>query len=193
MYSRAAFAAASRAAAASSPTASVVFNLTSPHRPRPIAFGEDVTAGPAPFPDLFATSPPSRQEVLTPASSLSSDQEAFRRGLFTTLQSASTSSAATGAVRTCGATAHAIAPKVTVMLGSQVLPMVSAAQFVSFFCSAILLGPKSPPPVSAQPGVRWLYVKLVEAAVAYWQVARGGRAVFDSCWAPRMCGLLGWY
>ena len=50
----------------------------------------------------------------------------------------------------------------------------------------MLLGPKSPSPVSAQPGVRWSYVNLVKAAVAFWHVVRGKRAVLDADWTPRM-------
>ena len=124
MYSRAAFVSASRAAAAASTPASVDSSLASPNCPYPIAFEGYVIEGPAPAPDLSVTSPPSPQEVLTPASSLSSDQEAFRRELFTTLQSAFISSAATGAVGTYEATFRAMVPKVTLKLGTQVLPMV---------------------------------------------------------------------
>ena len=49
-----------------------------------------------------------------------------------------------------------------------------------------MLGPKSASPVTPQQGVRWNYVKLVRAAVAYWRVVRGERALFDVEWAPRM-------
>ena len=49
-----------------------------------------------------------------------------------------------------------------------------------------MLGPKTPSHVTSQPGVRWNYVKLVKAAIAYWRVVRGERAVFDAEWTPRM-------
>ena len=49
-----------------------------------------------------------------------------------------------------------------------------------------MIGPKTASPVTSQPGVRWNYVKLVKAAVAYWHVVRGERAVFDVEWTPRM-------
>ena len=49
-----------------------------------------------------------------------------------------------------------------------------------------MLGPKSASPVTSQQGVRWNYVKLGKAAVAYWHVVRGDRAFFDAEWAPRM-------
>ena len=64
--------------------------------------------------------------------------------------------------------------------------MITDAQFFAFFGAVLLLGPKSPPPVSPQPGVRRNYVTLVKAAVAYWHVVRGERAVFDVEWSPRM-------
>ena len=77
-------------------------------------------------------------------------------------------------------------PNVTLKLGAQVLPMVSAPQFYSFCGSVVLLDPKSPSPSSGQPGVRWSYVELVKAAAAFRHVVRGERAAFDSGWTPRM-------
>ena len=126
MYSRAAFVSTSRAAAASSPPAYVDLSLTSPNCPRPVTCKGD----------LSVTSRPLPQAVLTPASSLSSDREAFHRELFATLQSAVTRSFETGTVRTYEATLRVIDPNVSTKLGTQVLPMASAAQFFSFFGSA---------------------------------------------------------
>ena len=63
-------------------------------------------------------------------------------------------------MRTYGATLRAIVLKVALKLGTQALPMVSAAQFFSVSGSAVLSGPKSPSTVSAQPGVRRSYVEL---------------------------------
>ena len=68
--------------------------------------------------------------------------------------------------------------------------MATEAQFLSFFGAVHILGPKSPPPASALPGVRWNYAKLVKAAAAHWRVAQGERAVFDAEWFPRMWGFL---
>ena len=48
-----------------------------------------------------------------------------------------------------------------------------------------MLGPKTTSPVTSQPGARWNYIKLVKAAVAYWHVVRGERAVVDVEWTPR--------
>ena len=62
--------------------------------------------------------------------------------------------------------------------------MSTEAQFFAFSGAVLLLGPKSPPPVSPQPGVRRNFVNLVEAAVAYVNV--GERAAFDVEWSPRM-------
>ena len=64
--------------------------------------------------------------------------------------------------------------------------MAAEAQFLSFFGAVLLLGPKSLSPASALHGVRWIYVKLVKAAVAHWHVVRGERAIFDAEWSPRM-------
>ena len=58
--------------------------------------------------------------------------------------------------------------------------MSAEAQFLPLFGAVPIVGPKSPPPVSGLPGVRWNYVKLVKAAVAHWHVARGERAIFDA-------------
>ena len=62
----------------------------------------------------------------------------------------------------------------------------AANQFYSFFGAVVLLGPKSPSPVCAQPVVCRSYVKLVKVAVSYWRVVRGERAVLDTDWTPRM-------
>ena len=132
MYARAFFASASRAAA------HVDLNLTIPDSPCPVAFEDDINESPAPCPGLSVSAPPLPQEVLTPASPLSSDQEVFRRGLSSTPQSSFTSSGDTGSVRTYEATFRVIATKVTMKLGSRVLPTSSASQFVSFFGSVIL-------------------------------------------------------
>ena len=64
--------------------------------------------------------------------------------------------------------------------------MAAEAQFLSFFGAVHILGPKSPSPASALPGVRWNYAKLVKATAARWRVAQGERAVFDAEWFPRM-------
>ena len=154
MFARTAFVAAGRAIAYAPPLVLVDLNLTSPDWPRPVAFEEDVNGGPAHSPDLSVTAPPLPQEPLTPASALSPNQEVFRRELFSTLQLAFASSAATGTVRTYGATLRVIVPGVAMKLGTQVLPTSSVSQVYSFFGSVSMLGPKSPSPVSAQPGVR---------------------------------------
>ena len=64
--------------------------------------------------------------------------------------------------------------------------MRSEAQFYSSFGAVVMLGPKSTSPVTPQQGVRRIYVKLVEAAVAYWHGVRGERAILDAEWSPRM-------
>ena len=88
-------------------------------------------AVPAP-PDLSAPAAPLARDVLPPASVLSPAQEAFRRDLFATLQSAFEVSAASGAVRRYEATLRNIAPEVTVRSGAPVLLMSTEAQFFAF-------------------------------------------------------------
>ena len=138
------------------------------------------------MPDLTASSGPLVRDALPPASVASPAQEAFRRELFDAAQSTSEVSAAAGAVRTYEATLRGVAPEVTAKLGPQVIPMIAEAQFFAFFGAILLLGPKSSYPAPSQPGVRWNYVKLVKAAVAYWRVVRFDRAVFGGEWPPRM-------
>ena len=70
-------------------------------------------------------------------------------------------STAFGTVRTYEAILRGFAPKAALTLGSPVLPISAEAQFLSFFGAVLILGPKSPSPVSGLPGVRWNYVKLV--------------------------------
>ena len=131
------------------------------------------------------SSNPLARDALPPASVASPAQKAFPRELRDAAQSTFEVSAAASTVRTYEATLRAIAPKVTLKLGSPVLPMCTKAQFFAFFGAVLLLGPESSSPASPQPGVRWNSVKLVKAAVACCHVARGGRAVFDGEWSPR--------
>ena len=112
----------------------------------PVAFDDDVTEAPEFAPDLSVSAPPSTQEELALASVLSPEQELFRQQLFSSLLPPFTASAAPGAKRTYVTTLRAVLPKVTLKLGRQVLPMISARQFCSFFGPAVLLGPKSPSP-----------------------------------------------
>ena len=137
-------------------------------------------------PDLSIASGTLVRDVLPPASDPSPEQEAFRRDLLEVVRPTFSASAASSTVHTYEAVLRGIVPKVMAKLGSAVLPMRTEAQFLSFFGGALMLGPKTPSHVTSQPGVRWNYVKLVRAAVAYWHVVRGERAVFDAEWTPRM-------
>ena len=129
MYARAAFESASRAASAARAQEQVDPDLSSPNRPCPVAFDEDITEAPGDFPDLSVAAPLSAQEVLVPAHTLSPDQGSFRQQLLATLQSAFSTSAASGTVRTYESALRAIAPKIALKLGAQVSPMRSACQF----------------------------------------------------------------
>ena len=176
----------SKRAAASVQTPPIDLDLAGPGRPCPVIIDEEPDGPSAPSPDLAASSAPLVRDALPPASASSSEQEAFRRQTFDEARSTFEVSAATGTGRTYGAILRGIAPNVTLKLGSQMLPMSAEAQFLSFFGAVLLLGPTSPYPVSALPGVRWNYVKLVRAAVAHWRVVRGDRAILDTEWPPRM-------
>ena len=186
MFSHAAFSVVSKKAAASARAPPVDLNLSGPNRPCPLIVDEDPGAPSITLPYLAASSAPSAQDVLPPATSLSAEREDFRRQTLGEVRPTFDASTASGAVRTCEAILRGIAPKVAPNLGSPVLPMSTEAQFLSFFGAVLILGPNSPSPVSGLPGVRWKYVKLVKAAAAHWRVVRGVRAVFDSERSPRM-------
>ena len=184
MFSHAALAAASRKAARTTNQA-VDLELGGPNRPEPFVM-EDETGEDPPHPDLSIASNTLVRDVLPPAASPSAEQETFRRDLLEVVRSTFSANAASSTVHTYEAVLRGIVPKVTAKLGSSVLPMRTEAQFLSFFGGVLMLGPKAPSQVTSQPGVRWNYVKLVRAAVAYWHVVRGERAVFDAEWTPRM-------
>ena len=79
---------------------------------------------------------PLAQDVLAPAAGpLSTEEESFRRELFSAAQSAFVSSTPPGAVRTYEATLRVIASKVTAKLGAQVPPMTAEERvlLVSWF------------------------------------------------------------
>ena len=186
MFSHAAFASATRSLHRVHRVEQPGPDLPGPDRSCPFAFDGD-SAGPnVPLGDLsvFDISAPS--SLFPPAfGTPAAEQERFRQEVHTTLQSLSGSSAAPGAVRTYGATFRAIASQVTAKLSLRVLRMDSEGVFYALFTAVVLLGPKSPSPLSGQPAVRWNYVKLVTEAVAFWRVVRGMRAVFDAEWPPR--------
>ena len=119
----------------------------------------------------------------------SAEQERFCEEVYGALQLFFAPGAAPGTARTYEATIRGIAPKVTAKLSSCVLPMESEGAFYAFFTAALLQGPKSLSSATRQPAVRWSYVKLVKAAVAFWHVVRGKRAIFDTEWFPRMGAL----
>ena len=108
------------------------------------------------------------------------EQQNFRREVCATAKPVFATSALPGAVRTYEARLRASAPRFTAKLGSQVLPMSPGDLFFASFVVIAILIPRAASSVSAQPAISWSYVKLVKAAVAYWRVARGLRAVFDA-------------
>ena len=146
MFSHAAFSAASRKAAASASVPLADLDLAGSSRFCPIVVDEEAESWSCPILDLTVSSAPSVRDVLPPASAASPEQEVFRRELFHAARSLFEDSAATGTVRTYEATLRGTAPKVTLKLGSQVLPMSAEAQFYAFFGSNLFLGPESSPP-----------------------------------------------
>ena len=64
--------------------------------------------------------------------------------------------------------------------------MSSEDVFYAFLSAVVSPGPNAASSVSVQLAVRRSYVKLLKAAVAYWHVVRGSRAVFACEWSPRM-------
>ena len=79
MFSRAAFSAASRRAAASAHSPPVDLDLSGPTLPCPLIVDDEPEAPSMTLPDLAAFSAPAPQDVLPPATALSADQEDFRR------------------------------------------------------------------------------------------------------------------
>ena len=114
---------------ASAPPPPVDLDLSSPGRPCPVGFGDDVPDEMSAPPDLSVSAAPLSQDVLPPAPALFPAQKGYRRDPFVTLQSACELSAASGVARTHEATLRNSVPKVTLKLGSQVPPMVAEAQF----------------------------------------------------------------
>ena len=86
-----------------------------------------------PLPDLSVASGTLVRDVLPPASNLSSEQEGFRRDLLEVVRSTFGANASSGTVHTYEAVLRGIVPKVTLKLGSAVLPMRTEAQFFAFF------------------------------------------------------------
>ena len=77
-------------------------------------------------------------------------------------------------------------PRIVDKLGSPVSPMGGEGIFFVFFGSLGLAGPESAPLIPGRPAARRNFVKALKAAVAFWRVVRGSRAVFDREWFSRM-------
>ena len=125
MFSRAAFPVAPRKESAPVLHPPVDLDLAGPGHPCPTVVDDEAGGESCVPPDLAVSAGPLTQDALPPASMLSLTQEVLRRELVATAQFAFEVSAAAGAVRTHGATLWGIATKVTLKLGSQVLPMIT--------------------------------------------------------------------
>ena len=108
MFSHAALAAASRRAAFG-PQQAVDLGLGGPGRPQPFVV-EDELDEDCPLPDLSVTSGTLVRDVLPPASSLSSEQEGFRRDLLEVARSTFGANASSGTVHTYEAVLRGIIP-----------------------------------------------------------------------------------
>ena len=154
MYSRAAVAAASRAAARPPVANPVDLDLSGPGCKRPVEFGEEAPGSdPAPT-DVSVSLAPREQDASPPADGAPS----LGQPAIETAQSAIATRAAPGAGRTYEATLRAKVPKVTAKLGPRVLALSPDDVFYAFFSSAVLLGRKTVSSVAAHPGVRWSFV-----------------------------------
>ena len=131
MFSQAALSAASRRVASGSRHA-LDLSLGGPERPQPFVVGDELEED-DPLPDLSVASGTLVRDVLPPASTLSSEQEGFRRDLLEVVRSTFGASASSGTVHTYEAVLRGIVPRVTLKLGSAVLPMRSEAQLFAFF------------------------------------------------------------
>ena len=156
---------------------------STPDRTRPFAFDDDSAAPTVSLGELtvFDTTVPA---ALSPPAlgSLSAERELFRQEARSALQSLFASSAALGKVRTFEAACDSAEgngkaqfARVTDVIGRRV---------PCLFTAVVLLGPKSPSPPPGQSAVRCSYVELIKAVVAFWQVVRGMRPVFDAAWYP---------
>ena len=79
-----------------------------------------------------------------------------------------------------------MAPQFVDKLGSAVLPGVTKDVFFAFIGALSLPGPESVSPVTGQSTIRWKYVKLVKAAIAFCHAARSSCAMFGKEWSPQI-------
>ena len=95
-------------------------------------------------------------------------------------------SAAPGTIRTYKVVPKSMRPRIVDKLGSPALSMGREGIFFVFFGSLVSSGPESAPLIHGRPAARRNFVKVLNAAVAFWRVVRGLRAVFDGGWFSRM-------
>ena len=129
MFSHAAMAAAPRRASVGATDPPIDLSVHGAGRTEPIIIGDEVGEGPPPLPELSASPAPLVRDVLPPAARASPEQDAFRGNLLEVARPAFSASSASSTVRTYEAILRGIVPKVTLKLGSAVLPMRTEAQF----------------------------------------------------------------
>ena len=137
MFSHASLSSAFRRAALG-PQPPMDLGLGGPDRPQQMEMDDELDND-VPLPDLSVASGTLVRDVLPPAASLSSEQEGFRRDLLEVVKTTFGANASTGTVHTYEAVLRGIAPKVTLKLGSAVLPMRAEAQFYAFFGGVLML------------------------------------------------------
>ena len=157
-----------RAAASPSTVVSHDSGLRAQNADYPVGHEESFEPHTAPSKDL-SVSLVSPQTILPPptTSSASFPRWRFRRELLGSVQIAPSSSTVPGTARTNEAVLRPLVPRVVESLGAPALPMSNEVAFIACFDSTLLFGPKSPTLTTGQPAVRWSYVRLVKAAVAF--------------------------
>ena len=179
-FSRAVLTSATRAVSRTLQVEQSDLDPSGPYGSWPFAFDEDTEGPSMSMGDLSVSDISLPASSLPPALRTPSAKRRFRQEVRDALQSLFALSAAPGTVRTYETPLRAIAPKVAAKLSSRALPMDSESASYALSGAAAVLGPGPSSSVTGQHAVRWSYVKLVEAAVAFCHVASGMRAVFDT-------------
>ena len=93
------------------------------------------------------------------------------RRLMGVIALASAVSVASGAARIYQAALELLVPNVATKPGACALPTASVSSVYGFSARVLPAGPRSSPPASLRPAVRWSYVGLARAAAAHWNSA----------------------
>ena len=175
-----------RAAASSSQVISPDLGLRSRKADYPSDYGESLESHAAPSQGPFVSLVSPRTILLPPTTAPATvSRKRFRRELLGVVQTVLKSSTAPRTMRTYVAALRSLAPGAVENAGAPDPPMWIEATCLASFGWTILPGPQSPALSTGQLAARWSYVKMAEAAVAFWHFVRGFRAVPDGNSYPR--------